>query len=238
MSELENVKILVAEDDEGILSLLKTFFDSQGAVVYPEENGSQVFEHVKELKPDVVLLDVVMPFVDGLTLLSQLRDSGETVPIIMLTDKNTVDDKVKGLDLGADDYMAKPFSTKELLSRVKSVLRRTDAHGFSAGDMPIEIGNIVINPLTREIIADGKTSLGVTKTEFDVLHYLALRKATVASHVDLLNDVLGYKNPIETKALVMHVANIRKKMAKAGVSGVRIETVAGVGYMIREEQGD
>lgn len=235
MKELEGVTILVAEDDEGILSLLKTFFDTHGATVHAEENGKDVLEHIALFRPDIVLLDVVMPYVDGFTLLAALREGGDTTPVIMLTDKSAISDKVKGLDCGADDYMAKPFSTRELLSRVKSLLRRAEKKSVADDSGQPGFGNLRINELSREILVDDTTPLRLTKTEFDLLSYLVERKATVASHTDLLNDVLGYKNPVETKALVMHVANIRKKMASAGVVGGKIETVAGVGYMIKEE---
>jgi DNA-binding response OmpR family regulator len=234
MSELAGTKMLIAEDDEGILSLLRTFFESQGAEVFTEEHGRDMVVRADEIQPDIILLDVVMPYVDGLTVLANLRAAGNQIPVIMLTDKNTVDDKVKGLDYGADDYVAKPFSTRELLSRVKSVLRRSDVSAQNSIVSEMPLGNIVIKPLAREITVGESDSLKLTKTEFDLLLYLAERKACVASHVELLNNVLGYKNPVETKALVMHVANIRKKMAKAQVEGVRVETVAGVGYMFKE----
>ncbi len=236
MKELEGVTILVAEDDDGILSLLQTFFETHGATVYPEESGRDVLEHIAAFRPNLVLLDVVMPYADGFSLLGDLRSGGDFTPVIMLTDKSTVEDMVKGLDCGADDYIAKPFSTKELLARVKSVLRRVEmAHGGEKNET-LGFGNVQINPLSREVVVAGTVILQLTKTEFDLLCYLVERKAKVASHTDLLNDVLGYKNPVETKALVMHIANIRKKMAKFGVLGGKIETVAGVGYMLKEEE--
>ncbi len=234
MSELAGTKMLIAEDDEGILSLLRTFFESQSAEVFTEEHGRDMVARADEIQPDIILLDVVMPYVDGLTVLANLRADGNQTPVIMLTDKNTVDDKVAGLDHGADDYVAKPFSTRELLSRVKSVLRRSDVSAQNSIVSEMPFGNIVIKPLAREITVRESDFLKLTKTEFDLLLYLAERKACVASHVELLNNVLGYKNPVETKALVMHVANIRKKMAKAQVEGVKVETVAGVGYMFKE----
>lgn len=233
MTELGGQRVFIAEDDEGVLSLLRAFFESRGAEVFYEHHGRDVVSRVAELKPDIVLLDVVMPFVDGLTVLAAMRERGDHTPVIILSDKGTVEDRVRGLDNGADDYVTKPFSTDELLSRVKSVLRRMEK-GAPPGRATMEFGNIVIKPGPREISVDGTRQLKLTKTEFDLLLYLGERRETVASHQDLLNDVLGYKNPVETKALVMHVANIRKKMACAGVSGVRVETVAGVGYKLKK----
>ncbi len=235
MKELEGVTILVAEDDYGILSLLQTFFEDHGATVYPEENGRDVLEHIAKFRPDVVLLDVVMPHADGFSLLTDLRKSGDSTPVIMLTQKSMVEDKIKGLEHGADDYVAKPFSTKELLSRVKSLLRRMETMRVAEKEEISAFGNVQINLLSREILVGGK-ALPLTKTEFDLLSFLVNRKGVVVSHADLLNDVLGYKNPVETKALVMHIANVRKKLAMAGVVGGKIETVAGVGYMFKEEK--
>jgi two-component system alkaline phosphatase synthesis response regulator PhoP len=232
--ELDGVSILVAEDDTGIVTLLRSFFEHNGATVRIENSGRHVLDRVKTFQPDIVILDVVMPYVDGLTALSLLRDSGDTTPVIMLTDQSTVDDKVTGLDRGADDYMTKPFSTKELLARVKSVLRR--AAEVKNGDIEdiISIGTLEINPLAREIQIVGGPPVQFTKTEFDLLYYLAQKKAQVVGHGSLLSDVLGYKSDVETKALVMHIANMRKKMAKLSLNSVKIETVAGVGYKLIE----
>ncbi len=235
IEQLEGVTILVAEDDEGILSLLKTFFDTHGATVHTVIDGRSVKEKVKLFRPDIILLDVVMPYLDGISALSALRKSGDTTPVIMLTDKSAISDKVRGLDSGADDYMAKPFSTRELLSRIKSLLRRTGTKTRQKHRKVLSFGNVQIDMLSRQIFVDGNDKLQLTKTEFDLLCYLTERKSVVASHSDLLNDVMGYKNPVETKALVMHIANIRKKMMKMGVRGAQIRTVAGVGYMLKEE---
>lgn len=232
--ELDGVSILVAEDDIGVVSLLRSFFEQNGATVWVEESGKYVVERVNALQPDIIILDVVMPYVDGVTALARLRSSGNTTPAIMLTDKSTVDDKVSGLDCGADDYMTKPFSTKELLARVKTVLRRMVEVEKGVVEDTISIGLIEINPLTREIHNVDGSLVQFTKTEFDLLHYLAKKKTQVIAHSSLLHDVLGYNGAVETKALVMHIANMRKKMAKHSLSSIKIETVAGVGYKLVE----
>lgn len=230
--ELESVSVLVVEDDPGILNLLRTFFLSQGAKVAIEQNGKGVLQRVDEFCPDILILDVVMPYMDGFTILENLRESGNKTPAIMLTDKRTVDDKVKGLEFGADDYMTKPFSTKELLARVKNVLRRTRTFSSDQSVEEISVGSMQIMSLAREVRLPDGVKLQLTKTEFDLLHYLARKKLQVVSHGTLLKDVLGYKSDIETKALVMHIANMRKKIAKAALDNVKIETVAGVGYKL------
>lgn len=232
--ELDGISILVAEDDVGIVTFLRTFFEQNGASVWVEYSGREVLEKVQGLKPDIIILDVVMPYVDGLTVLAQLRESGDTTPTIMLTDNSTVDDKVAGLDSGADDYMTKPFSTKELLARVKSVLRRRGVTEHVENDGSITIGGVEIDPMAREIKKSDGSFVKFTKTEFDLFYYLARSKSQVVRHTSLLEDVLGYKGDVETKALVMHIANMRKKMAKTALDAVKIETVAGVGYKLIE----
>ena len=212
----------------------RSFFEQNGATVWVEDSGKNVLERVNSLQPDVLILDVVMPYVDGLTALAMLRDNGIATPAIMLTDKSTVDDKVKGLDCGADDYMTKPFSTKELLARVKTVLRRAAQVKDGSIEKKISVGTLEINPLAREITILEGPVVQFTKTEFDLLYYLAKKKSEVVGHSSLLHDVLGYKGDVETKALVMHIANMRKKMAKLSLSSVKIETVAGVGYKLIE----
>lgn len=233
-TELNGVSILVAEDDNGIVTLLRSFFEQNGANVCVEDSGKNVLKRVHTFKPDIVILDVVMPYVDGLTALSMLRNNGISTPVIMLTDKNTIDDKVTGLEYGADDYMTKPFSTKELLARVKTVLRRSSQLKQGDAGQSIKIGTIEINPMAREIDVIDGLSLELTKTEFDLLYYLARKKAEVVEHSALLHDVLGYKGDVETKALVMHIANMRKKMAKISLNSIKIDTVAGVGYKLIE----
>ncbi len=232
--ELEGVSVLVVEDDPGILNLLRTFFLSQGATVAIEQNGKDVLQRVDDFCPDIIVLDVVMPYMDGFTILESLRGRDNKTPAIMLTDKSTVNDKVKGLDFGADDYMTKPFSTRELLARVKNVLRRAGAIKNGDSSEQITVGSIQIILLAREVRLPNGKQLQLTKTEFDLLCYLARNKLKVVSHGTLLKDVLGYKSDIETKALVMHIANMRKKLAKAALEDVKIETVAGVGYKLLE----
>lgn len=232
--QLSETKILVVEDDPGIVVLLESFFASQGATVFVERTGKDVQERIEELQPDIAILDVIMPFVDGFTVLEKLRDSGNTVPVILLTDKKSIDDKVKGLGYGADDYMTKPFSTQELLARVKSVLRRTREVEGKEQRKKISVGSLTVEPLSREVLMGNGEKIKFTKTEFDLFCYLSVKKTEVVSHKSLLNEVLGYKSDVETKALVMHVANMRKKMAIHCIENVKIETVAGVGYKLVE----
>ncbi len=231
-TSLRNVAILVVEDDPGIVKLLRKFLESSGAKVKVEQSGEFVIQTVDSFCPDIIILDVVLPYKDGFTILEQLRNNSSVVPVIMLTDRSTIDEKVKGLSAGADDYMTKPFSTKELSARIQTVLRRiTDGKNNSART-DISIGTIRVDAKAREIILEDEEKLLLTKTEFDLVLFLAERKLQVVEHNVLLRDVLGYSSGVETKALVMHVANIRKKFARAALLDVKIKTVAGVGYKL------
>jgi DNA-binding response OmpR family regulator len=230
--EQEGVSILIVEDDPGILMLLRTFFTARGAIVSTEKDGRNVLARVEQNKPDLIILDVVMPHVDGLSALAVLRQTGLKTPVIMLTDQSTIDDKVKGLEFGADDYVTKPFSTRELLARAKSLLRRSMNNTNNTEDEILTVGKLQVQVLAREIIDGDGTRLHFTKTEFDLLCFLARKKNKAVSHAELLKEVMGYNNDIETKALVMHIANMRRKLQKMGDPGFKIVTIAGVGYKL------
>ena len=230
---MRDVSILVVEDDPGIVNLLEKYLESEGAEVEIEQTGEFVSQKVASTVPDIVLLDVVLPHTDGFSILQQLRDQGNAVPVIMLTDRSTVTEKVKGLSSGADDYMTKPFSTMELAARIHTVLRRVTDERTNTSRTDITLGSMRLDARAREIVLLDGNDLSLTKTEFDLVLFLAERKMQVVEHTVLLRDVLGYSSGVETKALVMHIANIRKKFAKASLSDVKIETVAGVGYKLR-----
>ena len=223
-------KLLLFEDDPAIRSMLVALFSAHGTTVAAAEDGKDALARIEAEKPDIILLDVIMPFQDGLTILQQLRERDTATPVIMLTEKNEVDDKVTGLDYGADDYMTKPFSPKELLARVKAQWRRASAD--SRNCLPLTIGQVAINPLSREVSLPDCTLVPLTKTEFDLLYYLGVKCEHVVSHGELLKEVMGYEPDTETKSLVMHVANIRRKLERTCPGALAIKSVAGVGYRL------
>lgn len=231
MPDHSSYKLLIVEDDPSILKMLSTFFSAQGIQVATSEDGRDVPEQVRSFQPDAIVLDVVLPYHDGFSIVEALRDQAIETPIIMLTEKDRVDDKVLGLELGADDYMTKPFSPKELHARIKAQVRRSDRKA-SGSTGPVRVGPFVIDPSAREVSFHDTTPVKVTKTEFDLFLFLAARIQQVVTHGELLEEVLGYSPDIETKSLVMHIANLRKKLEKFDTETVQIQAVTGVGYKL------
>ncbi|MGI6655778.1 MAG: response regulator transcription factor [Desulfobulbus sp.] len=201
-----------------------------GATVATSEDGRDAMARIAEAAPDILLMDVVMPYRDGFSILQELRQTNRDLPVIMLTEKSEVEDKVTGLEYGADDYMTKPFSPKELLARVRVQLRRSHQAGGNA--RVLSIGVLRIDLQAREVLLPDGSFLHLTKTEFDLLAFLADRPGAVVPHAQLLGDVLGYDPMVETKSLVMHIANIRRKIDQHCPGALTIKAVAGVGYKL------
>ena len=223
--------LLLFEDDPFIRDMLVVFFTAQGMTVRAAADGRDALTRIRAEQPDLILLDVVLPYQDGFAILDQLRHAGIRTPVIMLTEKSGVDDKVTGLDHGADDYLTKPFSPAELLARIRVQLRRTAAAGEPA-PQPLTVGPVTIDPAAREALLPDRSRIPLTKTEFDLLYHLAAKGRAVAPHGELLKEVLGYEPETETKSLVMHIANIRRKLDKACPHALTIRAVAGVGYKL------
>ncbi len=221
-------KILIFEDDSSILSMLTDFFGEIGAEISTSSDGGGALDLIASVNPDIVLMDVVMPIQDGFSIVRDLRENSNQVPVILLTEKNSIDDKVLGLDSGADDYICKPFSPKELLARVKAQLRRLPDTS-NRKDSILHFNELTIDPRTREVHFHMKP-VALTKTEFDLLYYLAKNHPEVILHAELYKNVLGYNPGTETKALVMHVMNMRRKFIESGIDTIEIKSVPGVGY--------
>ncbi len=232
MSTMSSAKLLIVEDDKAIATMLKVFFKSRGAEAMIAGDGRKALACVDSFCPDLIVLDIVLPFVDGLSVLDTLRKKVNQTPVILLTDKGSVEERLEGFEHGADDYVTKPFSPKELWMRVQAVLRRSGANSQDEELNTLTIGELTINPSAREVtVADG-APLSFTKTEFDLLYYLVQRKEEVVSHAALLKDVMGYSPTSETKALVIHIGNIRKKLSLHKLQSVSLPAVPGVGYKI------
>ncbi len=237
MCKEQAINLLIVEDDPDVANMLDLFLTSQGITTAIARDGREALTQVASFSPDIIVLDVVLPYMDGFSILNKLRSDSITIPVIMLTEKISIEERISGFEHGADDYVTKPFSPKELLMRVHAILRRLKASNET--DTPqqktITINHLSINPLTREIGVLGTTSPPLTKTEFDLLYFLAQNKNEVVTHATLLKEILKYKPTSHTKVLVVHIANIRKKIDLKGGNGVKLLTVSGVGYKLIEQ---
>jgi two-component system alkaline phosphatase synthesis response regulator PhoP len=219
--------IYCVEDDNNIRDLVVYALKTAGYEALGFPDGARFYQEMKNKIPSLVLLDVMLPDIDGFTILKQLKSSEQTkdMPVIMLTAKGSEFDKVRGLDEGADDYVTKPFSVMELLSRVKAVLRRT---GPAYEEKEIVIANLILNKERHEVRADGQ-EIKLTLKEFELLNYLMENRGIVLSRDKILEKIWGYEFERETRTVDVHIRRLRHKL---GVCGDTIQTVRGLGYRI------
>ena len=218
-------RILVVDDEANIIDLTRLYLEREGFQVETATDGVQALEKIHDLEPALVVLDIMLPKLDGFEVCRQTRTSSD-VPIIMLTARDDDIDKIVGLELGADDYMTKPFNPRELVARVKAILRRAERVP-QATDRPIHVGDVTIDPARREVVVGGE-SVGLRAKEFDLLMTFAEHKGIVLKREQLLDLVWGYDFYGQTRTVDVHVAHLRKRISNSKV--VRIETVTGVGY--------
>lgn len=219
------MKILVAEDEPQLLRVLTVAMEHVGYDVDPVDNGLKAVEHAKENSYDVIMLDIMMPVMDGITALKKIRESGDKTYILMLTAKAEVDDRVTGLDSGADDYLTKPFSLKELLARLRSKERRED--DFTPNKL--ELGDVTLNVSKQELVSHNSIRLSGTETQ--LMNYFLLNQNKELSTEELLNHV--WKNDIDANADVVwiYISYLRQKL-KSIQSSVRIEGDKGGSYKL------
>ena len=217
--------ILVVDDERNIVELVRLYLEKEGFRVVTASDGEQALVQFDRSDPDLVVLDVMLPKLDGFEVCRELRRRCD-VPIVMLTARSEDVDAIVGLELGADDYVTKPFNPRALVARVKAILRRTDA--TAKGGRPIVVGNLRIDPRRREALVDGR-SLDLRAREFDLLAALARDPGVVLTRDALLEDVWGTDFPGETRTVDVHVAEVRKKLSD---DGPQIETVRGIGYRL------
>jgi len=220
-------KIYCVEDDESIRELILYALKSGGYNAEGFENSTELWNAIKKTPAQLILLDVMLPSDDGFNILKNLRNHQETkaVPVIMLTAKTSEYDKVKGLDLGADDYITKPFGVMELLSRIRAVLRRV---GTDEQSSTISYGGITVNQEKR-IVTVNETLCTLTFKEFELLYYLMRNNSLVLSRDKLLQEIWGYDFEGESRTVDMHIKTLRQKLNECGASDV-IKTVRSVGY--------
>jgi len=220
--------ILIAEDDKQIREALDRILRFEQYETVVVNDGAAALEAFVEHEPDAALLDVNMPFVDGMSVVRRLRDRGNRVPVLLLTARTATADRVEGLDSGADDYLAKPFELDELLARVRALLRRSDSGAVSAIH---HVADLVVDTAKRTVVRGGRT-VELTKTEFDILELLARNADIVLSRSQIYEDIWGYDFESSSKSLDVHVGYLRRKLEDDGECRL-LHTVRGIGYVVR-----
>ena len=223
-------RIVVAEDDPKQAELLRLYLEREGFAVVVVDDGRKALDQIRRRRPDLAVLDIMMPVVDGLDVCRILRYESD-IPIIFVTARSTEDDMLLGLDLGADDYLTKPFSPRELVARVRSLLRRT--RPLESTSNPMEIGRLRVDAERHEVEVDGEP-VAVTPKEFAILRALAASPGRVFGRTDLLEVAFGFDYEGLERTVDVHVANLRKKIEPDPADPTYLETVYGVGYRMAD----
>ncbi|HYN31187.1 MAG TPA: response regulator transcription factor [Ilumatobacteraceae bacterium] len=233
MTDNENIRILVAEDDRAVRESLVRALQLEGYTVAAAKNGAEALEAVRQAEPDVVLLDVSMPMVDGLTVCRVLRAEHNQVPVLMLTARTEPSDRVAGLDAGADDYLAKPYDLEELLARVRALLRRSSyaTEGTGSSDDELVLADLRLDPSGRRAFR-GEREIQLSKTEFDLLALLVANRGIVLDHSTIYDRIWHYDFGPDSKNLAVYIGYLRRKTEAEGEPRV-VHTVRGVGYTAR-----
>src|SRR5207244_2354167 len=223
-------RLLVVDDEPAVREALRRALALEGYSVELAENGAQALRAIGAAEPDVVVLDVLMPEVDGLAACRRLREEGSRVPVLMLTARAGVGDRVDGLDAGADDYLVKPFALEELLARIRALLRRG---GQERGDEPLRFADAVLEPATREV-RRGDRLVELTRTEFNLLELFLRNPRQVLTRSLIFERVCGYDFGYASNSLDVYIGYLRRK-TEAGGKPRLIQTIRGVGYALREQ---
>jgi DNA-binding response OmpR family regulator len=224
-------RILIIEDDVSILSGLKDVLTFKSYEVLTAEDGETGYAAAGKEKPDLIILDIMIPKMDGFALCRKLRAEGNATPVLMLTAKGEEPDKIRGLDIGADDYVTKPFSLPELLARVRALLRRTPEGAPKSLPDSLRIGDVFLNFKKYEA-TKGDTAMSLSPKEFGILGYLASRAGEVVTRDELLDEVWGYDLYPTTRTVDNHIAQLRSKIENNPAEPRYLLTVHGVGYKL------
>jgi DNA-binding response OmpR family regulator len=216
--------VLVVEDEAAIADVVEMYLEQAGFRVRLARSATEAGRQLEDPSVDLVLLDLTLPDSDGVELFRDIRRH-RSLPVIMVTARDGEADRVLGLELGADDYVTKPFSPRELVARVRAVLRRGDPPPDERRETPMTVGDVRIDPLSREVTAGGM-SVDLTRMEFDLLSYLLARPDRVCSRTQLLEAVWGYPDTVDSRTVDVHVAQLRRKLGDR----CPVKTVRGVGY--------
>lgn len=229
---MQKQKILAVDDEQNILELIRYNLHEDGYEVVTATTGEEALDILDEQRPDLIMLDIMLPGQDGLQVCKKIKNNKETsnIPIIMLTARGEEIDKVLGLEMGADDYVVKPFGVRELLARVKALLRRASIHPEEEQPQQISVGKLKLDTVTYTATLDGK-KLQLTLKEFELLRMLIQNKNRVLTRDHLLDKVWGYEYYGETRTVDVHIRHLRQKL---GDHAGMISTVRGLGYMLNE----
>ncbi|MDX1520160.1 MAG: response regulator transcription factor [Anaerolineae bacterium] len=227
----QKVRILVVDDEPNIREVVELYLRREGFEVEVAADGAAALAAIERKIPDLIVLDLMLPLVGGIQVTRALRQGDIDIPIIMLTAKGNESDRIAGLELGADDYVTKPFSPKELVARVKAVLRRVSTKPMGDDQaQPITVGGITINPATRQVHLDDQTEVMLTAKEFDLLWFFMSHPGQVFSRDQLLNNVWGFDFYGDGSTVTVHVRRLREKIEKKPTKPEYVLTVWGVGY--------
>ena len=227
------LRILAVDDEPMLTDLLAMALRVEGWEVRTAGSGLEALQLAREFDPDALILDIMMPDLDGMTVLRRLREAGNLVPVLFLTAKDAVGDRVSGLTAGGDDYVTKPFSLEEVVARLRAIIRRS---GYGAsGDAPsiLRVGDLTLNEDSHEVVRDG-TEIELTATEFELLRYLMRNERRVLSKAQILDRVWSYDFGGKSSVVELYISYLRKKI-DAGRTPL-LHTVRGVGYMIKAPQ--
>ncbi|MEV4946560.1 response regulator transcription factor [Streptomyces sp. NPDC053755] len=226
-----NARILVAEDDEKQSRLIRIYLEREGNTVQVVGDGRAALERARTTRPDLIVLDVMLPLVDGLDVCRILRAESD-VPILLLTARTTEEDMLLGLDLGADDYLTKPYSPRELTARVRALLRRSRKAG-AAEPAVLRVGDVELDTARFEVRVAGRP-VSLTSKEFSILEALAREPGRVFTRAQIIERVFGFDSDVLERTVDAHVMNLRRKLEEAPGRPRRLETVYGRGYRLRD----
>ncbi len=224
------MKILLVEDDKQLVQFIEKGLIQAGFSVESAMDGATGLHMAQDMDVDLVIVDIMLPILDGYSLIERLRRAKPNLPILVLSAKRSIEDKVKGLEIGSDDYLTKPFSFSELLARVKALLRRA---GNMREDISFKIGSLEIDLLARKVYMNGQ-EIELLPKEFALLEYLARNKGRVLTRIQILERIWGYSFDPESNVVDVHICKLREKLGIPRKNGL-IRTIRGAGYMMTDE---
>ncbi|GGD82123.1 response regulator transcription factor [Microbacterium murale] len=227
------LRILAVDDEQMLTDLLAMALRMEGWEVRTASSGLEALQVARDFEPDALVLDIMMPDLDGMSVLRRLRESGNLVPVLFLTAKDAVGDRIAGLTAGGDDYVTKPFSLEEVIARLRAIIRRTGLASADEGQSILRVGDLTLNEDSHEVERSG-TEIELTATEFELLRYLMRNERRVLSKAQILDRVWSYDFGGKSSVVELYISYLRKKI-DAGRAPL-LHTVRGVGYMIKAPQ--